>query len=194
MRAILILLLSGNMALAQSFTFKDLAFMSQQGQASCNQADWVYLIPTMSDFNTPVTGQVSATEEGASGFESWRAFDGITNGCGQSGQGSCQKLNATIPWSITFQFTAANPLARAWSFGIPATGNSQQTISVLGSSNGSTWVTLDSITYTDDVGCNSYYTNKVFANSTRYSYYKFEWSGVVDGNCSFTGIQLYGCP
>jgi len=164
-------------------------------------ADMFYLIPNMTSEVNP-SGQVTYKGNWFDQYSAWYAFTGITNLCSQGYSGSAVVTVTSLgdyPVWIQYQFGGgATPLAKAWSYCFPASfwySGTPVTLTLYGSLNGSDWTVLDQLTLNQNYDCgDNWYFYRTFPNTTRYGYYRFEWTtGYYYMNASFSGVQLYGC-
>lgn len=188
MRAILILLLSGSMALAQSFTFKDLAFMAQeQAIDQCPQANWVEVIPPMVTDSTNGITLSASSIVGDPFHKLWSPVQGFVDGNGW------MAVDATYPqyWQIQF---ASGVIGKQYLISIASGGSADFTdVIVAGSNNGSTWVNIQTNNIQHGAAT---YTNTI-VNTSSYVYYRFtqdNWSGAdAPQNATVNFIQMLGC-
>jgi hypothetical protein len=137
--------------------------------------------PIMTSNTTPSPYSVSASNElnGAA----WLAFDRNTATAWSTTSGAGGVAN------IIFDFSAGDTrVLKAYSIYTPSTnpGNNPRTWTFDGSNNGSTWITLDTVSLGSSIGASSVYNSSILANTTAYRYYRLN----VTTTTNVGGVQV----
>jgi hypothetical protein len=127
------------------------------------------LIPVMTGYTTPSGVASSSSDLPGSGWEAWRAFDGITDvGFWTTAPG------VNPPAWLSYQFAAAQIVTAYWVFIDNTSPDSRpKDFTFEGSNNGSTWTVLDTQTNQNFLTDGNFYT---ISNSTAYLYYRINIS------------------